>query len=405
MTPAPRLMNFPEERVLEDAAFGQGIVPTRIYSLLLPVWQVEIRADITEGEAFFLIDRFLERGLRHGALHTVDELAAFFALDRALVSQAVHFLTRIGHLREGSGGRLSLTPLGQRSVDDDVRYVVSRQDRRKLYFEALSCTPLTRDHYDDDVVTFLSGDELARAQRRDHYPRFTPIQVTSGFDRSALDRLKDRKDRARFNLPVALDALECLSEALVFLPVNLVRGRKGLLVYGQAKAGTSHDPELSELCTRTPELISALDNEEMSDEADERLLRSARKWLREQGLDSVAPEQDDDGTWSVSLPATAFGAKGIPVSRIGSYRMAGNRFFRVWCQEETPRKRALLDRLDQRMGSRRQVTRQEAEELITRLALQLRLAVPEVSRLRSGAEKTGLSGLETQLARLENEQE
>ncbi|MEW2163719.1 hypothetical protein AB0912_12070 [Streptomyces sp. NPDC007084] len=403
MTSAPRLMKFPEERVLEDAAFGQGIVPTRLYALLLPVWKVEIRADITEGEAFSLIDRFLERGLRHGALSTVDELAAFFALDRALVAQAVRFLTAIGHAREEPGGLVCLTPLGERSVDDDVRYVVTRQDRRHLYFEALSCGPLTRAHYDDEVVTLLSAGEMDRAQRGKQYPRFTPVAVASGFDRSALDRLKSRKDRARFNLPLALDAVECLSETLVFLPVYLVRGREGLLVYGQAEAGTAHDPELSALCAATPELVNALDNEELDAEADERLLRSARKWLDGQGLDTIAPEQDDDGTWSVSLPASAFGDKGIPFSRVGSYRMAGSRFFRVWCPQETPRKRSLLDRLDQRMGLRRQITRREAEELITRLALQLRLDVPELSLVRSGAEKTGLSGLEAQLARLEKE--
>ncbi|MGW2630565.1 hypothetical protein ACWC2K_14710 [Streptomyces chattanoogensis] len=404
MTTAQRLMPFPEERVLEDAAFGQDIVPTRLYALLLPVWRVEIRADITEGEDFFLIDRFLGRGLRHGGLHTVDELAAFFALDRALVAQAVRFLIAIGHLQE-SAGRLSLTQLGRRSVDDDIRYVITHQDRRRLYFEALSCTPLTRAHYDEDVVTLLSGDELDRATRSDRYPRFTPIHVTSGFDRSALDRLKNRKDRARFNLPVALDSLESLEEELVFLPVYLVRGQEGLLVYGQAGAGTAHDPELSELCARTPELINALDNEEKGEEADERVLRAARKWLRDQDLDAVAPEQDEDGTWSVSLPATAFGENGLPVSRIGTYRMAGSGFFRVWCPGETPRKRALLDRLDQRLGSRRQVTRQEAEEAVARLARQLRLEVPDLSRLRSGAEKTGRSGLEAQLARLEKEQQ
>ncbi|MEU1627097.1 hypothetical protein ABZ746_17605 [Streptomyces sp. NPDC020096] len=402
MTTAPRLMPFPEERVLEDAAFGQGIVPTRLHALLLPVWQVEIRADITEGEDFFLIDRFLECGLRHGALHTIDELSAFFALDRALVAQAVRVLTAIGHLHE-SAGRLSLTPLGQRSVDDDIRYVITRQDRRKLYFEALSCTPLTRVHYDEEVVTLLSGDELDRALRSDRYPRFTPIHVTSGFDRAALDRLTSRTDRARFNLPIALDALESLNEELAFLPVYLVRGQVGLLVYGQAGAGAAHDPELTELCTRTPELTSALGNETTAEEADELVLRAARNWLREQDLDSVAPEQDDDGTWSVSLPATAFGEKGLPVSRIGTYRMAGSCFFRLWCPDDRLRKYALLDRLDQRLGSR-QVTRQEAEELIARLARQLRLKVPDLSRLRGGAKKTGLSGLEAQLARLENEQ-
>lgn len=402
MTTAGHLMPFPEERVLEDAAFGQGIVPTRLYALLLPVWQVEIRADITEGEDFFLIDRFLERGLRHGALHTVDELARFFTLDPPLVAQAVRFLTAIGHVRD-SGSRLSLTSLGQRSVDDDVRYVVTHQDRRKLYFEALSCTPLTRAHYDDEVVTLLPGQELGGVMRSDRYPRFTPIHVTSGFDRSALDRLKDRKDRDRFNLPVGLNAIESLGEELVFLPVYLVRGRDGLLVYGQAGAGAAHDPELSNLCTRAPELINALDNEEYRDDADESVRRAAQKWLRAQGFDSVAPAQDDDGTWSVSLPATAFGENGLPVSRIGTYRMAGKRFFRVWCPAETPRKRALLDRLDQRLGSRRQVTRLAAEELIARLSRQLRLEVPELSRLRGGAERTGLSGLAAQLTQLENE--
>ncbi|WP_033948070.1 hypothetical protein ACFE3N_27640 [Streptomyces albidoflavus] len=402
MTTAQRLMSFPEERVLEDAAFGHGIVPVRLYALLLPVWQVEIRADVTEGEDFFLIDRFLGRGLRHGCLHTVDELATFFALDRALVAQAVRFLTAIGHVRE-SGGRLTLTSLGQRSVDDDIRYVVTRQDRRKLYFEALSCTPLTRAHYDEDVVTLLSGDRLSQVTRSDHYPRFTPLLVTSGFDRLALNRLKNREDRVRFNLPVALDALESLDEQLVFLPVYLVRGRKGLLVYGQAGAGLAYDPELSELCASAPELTHTLDNEEREDEADDRVQRAARNWLRRQEFTSVAPEQDEDGAWSISLPAAAFGDNGLPVTRIGTYRMVGNRFFRVWCRAETPRKRALLDRLDQRLGSRRQVTRQEAEEVIARLARQLGLEIPDLSKLRGGAKRTGLTGLEAQLARLEEE--
>ncbi|MEU9560054.1 hypothetical protein [Streptomyces fumanus] len=397
-------MPFPPERVLEDAAFGQGMVPTRLHALLLPVWQVEIRADITEGEDFSLIDRFLERGLRHGALHTVDELAAFFALDRALVAQAVRFLAAIGHVRE-SGSRLSLTPLGQRSVDDDIRYVITHQDRRKLYFEALSSTPLHRDHYDEEVVTLLSADALDRALRGGGYPRFTPILAASGFDRSALDRLTRRKDRARFNVPVALDALESLGEELVFLPVYLVRGRDRVLVYGQARAGTAHDPELSEVCARAPELINALDNEEIGEDGDERVLRAARKWLRDRDLHTVAPERDDDGTWSVSLPPAAFGENGLRESRIGTYQVTGTRFFRVWCRAETPRKHALLDRLNQRLGARRQVTRREAEELVARLARQLRLEPPGLSRLRVGAGKAGLTGLEAQLSRLENEPE
>ncbi|WP_033319068.1 hypothetical protein [Streptomyces yerevanensis] len=403
MTTAPRLMPFPEERVLEDAAFGHGIVPTRLHALLLPVWEAEVRADITEGEDFALIDRFLERGLRHGALHTIDELAAFFVLDNALVAQAVRFLMAIGHIEEHEG-RLSLTPLGTRSVDDDIRYVLTREDRRKLYFEALSCTPLTRAHYDAETVTLLSGEDLDGVLSSERYPRFTPISVTSGFDRTALDRLNHRQDKARFNLPVALEGIRSLGEEIVYLPVYLVRGHGELLVYGQAGAGSTPDPELSELCAQIPQLTSALDNEEQPDSADERTVRSAENWLRQQGLDAISPERDDDGTWFVLLPSTAFGENGLPVSRVGSYRMAGTRFFRLWCPDANLRKRALLARLDQRLGARRHVTHEEASELVARLARQLRLEAPSLSQLRRGAEKIGLRGLAAQLARLEKEQ-
>ena len=65
MSDGQRLMPFPPERVLEDAAVERGLRPTRLHPLLLPVWRVEIRATVTEGEDFHLIDRFLERGLEH----------------------------------------------------------------------------------------------------------------------------------------------------------------------------------------------------------------------------------------------------------------------------------------------------------------------------------------------------
>ncbi|KAB8162219.1 hypothetical protein FH609_024460 [Streptomyces sp. 3MP-14] len=395
-----RLFPFPEERVLEHAAFGEGVVPLRLHGLLLPVWEVEVEADITEGEKFSLLERFLARGLRHGGLHGIDELTAFFALDRALVAQAVRALTAIGHVRE-EGGRLTLTGLGQRSVDDDTRYVLTRQDRRKLYFEALSSVPLQKPHYDQETVSLLSEEELGRLVGDGKGPRFTPLFVSRSFDPAALDDLNRRRDRARYNLPVAMDRMRTLDSRLVYLPLYVVSARGRLLAYGQAGAGAAHDGELSDLLTKAPSVAMTLENEQIEDE--ERTLKGIENWLHRHGLPPTAPEREG-GTWRISLPPEAFRDEHkLSLSRIGSYQIVGARFFRLWCGDENHRKRALLVRLDQRFGARWRVDRATAEAIVAQLARQLALAVPDLSSLRTGAGRMGLAGLESQLARLEKE--
>ncbi|WP_308299099.1 hypothetical protein [Streptomyces sp. GESEQ-35] len=97
------------------------------------MWRVEVQADATEGEPYELIDRFLERGIAEAGLATADELAAFFALEPALVRQALQFLAAIRHIEEDRHGRLALTELGLRSVRDEIRCTVTQKDRRKLY--------------------------------------------------------------------------------------------------------------------------------------------------------------------------------------------------------------------------------------------------------------------------------
>jgi len=183
-----RLIPYPEERALEDAAYARGTAPTRIFAILLPVWCVEIMATITEGEPYELIDRYLERGIAEANLGTVAELAEFFALDEVLVDRALQFLTAIGHVKT-SKGRLVLTELGLRSVRDQVRYVVTREDRRKLYFDAFGSRPLPRPYYDHRRVTLLSGAVLEAAVAERGGPRFVPLSSVHGFRREALAQL------------------------------------------------------------------------------------------------------------------------------------------------------------------------------------------------------------------------
>lgn len=411
MNGVQRLMPFRPERLLEDAAVERGLAPTRLHALLLPVWQVEIRATVTEGEDFHLIDRHLERGLAYGGLTTVAELAGFFALEEPLVAQAVRFLTRTGHIAEHDG-RLALTPLGLRSVQDDRRYVVTREDRRKLYFEALSCTPLSRAHYDERKVTPLAGDAVQKVLNGHQFPRFTMVSVMTGFDHEALTRLAartDREERDRLNLPAALDQVQSLGgEELVHLPVHVVHGlredgRSGLLVYSQV--GAEPDRELTTVLERADGILAAIAAEEREAEHHEASLRAAEIWLDQQNLAAHRPRRRRDGTYSVSLPASAYGPDGIPLTRVGSYTVRGSNFFHVWCPDENLRKRALLARLDLRLGAGRRVTRADAEAHVDRLARQLDLAVPDLQRLSQGADRVGHKGLAAQLARLARDQE
>ncbi|MEV0471083.1 hypothetical protein [Streptomyces prunicolor] len=410
MNAVQRVMRFPPERVLEDAAVERGLAPTRLHALLLPVWRVEIRATITEGEDFDLIDRHLERGLAYGGLATVAELARFFALEEPLVAQAVRFLTRTGHIEEHAG-RLALTPLGVRSVQDDRRYVITREDRRELYFEALSCTPLSRAHYDERKVTPLAGADLQQVLNSRDFPRFTMVSVMTGFDRGALSRLATQtgpEERDRLNLPVALDQVESLGEECVFLPVYVVHGlredgRAGLLVYSQV--GAEPDRDLTAVLQRAEHVLAAIGAEEREAEHREAGLRAAEKWLEQKGLDDHRPQRRPDGTYSIDLPASAYGPDGVPLTRVGSYTVRGTSFFHLWCRDETLRKYALLARLDLRLGAGRRVTRADAEAHVDRLARQLDLPVPDLRRLHKGAETAGHGSLAAQLARLTQDQE
>jgi hypothetical protein len=44
------LIRYPEERAVEDAAFGLGLTPTRLCRMLLPVWRADVRATIYDSE-------------------------------------------------------------------------------------------------------------------------------------------------------------------------------------------------------------------------------------------------------------------------------------------------------------------------------------------------------------------
>ncbi len=403
MSDQKRLIPYPEERALEYVAYVQGLAPTRIFAIMLPISKVEIKATVTEGEPYELIDRYLERGIADAGLDTTADLARFFALDEIIVDRALRFLTTIGHVNK-TGGRLALTELGHRSVREQVRYVVTREDRRKLYFDAFGSRPLTRPYYDTRQVTMLSPAELQTVLTRRDGPRFHTLHSTHVFHPEALAKLAGNPERDHYNLPERIDEPKILgTPERVYLPLYLIRaihqhGRAQYFAYTQADGEA--DVELSTLCTQTPEIVGLCENEEQAARArDDRTWLT--EWLRKRNLNERKAIQLADGTWRVTLPATSFDANGpMSLSKLGSFVVLGNDFFHVWCEDKQVRRRALLERIDSYLNSRTRIDPGDATELISRIAHQLDLGIIDLHTLRRIASKASRPGLAAKLDRI-----
>jgi hypothetical protein len=397
-----RLFSFPEQRVLEDAAFARDVVPTRIFALLLPVWSVTVQADVTEAEDYELIDRFLARGIAEGALTTTAELADFYALEPELVDRALRALAAIGHVADDSG-RWALTGLGLRSVRDRKRYIVTRGDRRKLYFTAFGSQPLTRPYYDSRKVTLVTAEEMPGIRSADG-PRFHRLMTTRGLDGNALDALAADPRRDRYNMPDRVEGLRRLgSDELVHLPVYVVRGRtaqgrKRYLAYGQAS--DEADPDLSDLVDRTPEVAAVLEAEMTTARPEDELDR-VRAWLRKQNLGEQRLDRvSSDELLRVRLPAARFGGDGLSLNWVGSFVVQANSLFQLWCDDAAVRRRALLSRVDAILARNSTVDRTVVVERIGRIARQLDLGRIGLAELRDQAAADKRTALAAQLADL-----
>ncbi|GAB3577682.1 hypothetical protein GCM10027445_43750 [Amycolatopsis endophytica] len=392
----------PEERALDDVAWGQGLRPSRIFSVLLPVWQVEVRATVTDGRPYHVIDRFLERGIAEGGLSSVPELARFFALDEPLVDRAVRFLARIGHVAVRDGG-LVLTGLGLESQRDGVCYVVSREDRRKMYFDAFTSRPFGRAYYDTGSVTFLTAEKVGAITAARSYPRFLQLISVHGFRREALGELAGRADRDRYNLPFRIEQPESLGEEIVYLPLHLVRaadarGGTRYLAYGQVSR--SADPELSDLCQSVPEIVGLLESETLSIQPGRHEQRIT-EWLDGKGLHGIRPVETERGAWRVTLPPSAFQPAGrVSPARIGSFVPLATGLLAVWCEDERTREEAFLSRVDSVLTAHGRDPRHDPGPTIERIGRQLHLSARTAEQARELALHLGRNPLAARLTEL-----
>ncbi|QXJ20315.1 hypothetical protein AGRA3207_001006 [Actinomadura graeca] len=400
-TAATRLIRYPETRALEDAAFTRGVTPTRLFPMLLPLWCVEIEAEVREAEDYWLIDRFIELGIARAGLDNAADLARFLSLDETLVDRALRVLSRIGHITGDSAGRVALTPIGHESVRDGKRYVRTQRDRRRLYFDAFGSRPLTRPYYDSSRVGLLSPQDVMEVAARRDGPAFRPVYSLRMFSDRALADLAALRDRDRFNLPERVESPARVGDPEpLHLPVYLVRavegtGRTRYLAYTQA-ADTA-DEDVTAICEHSPEIAGVVEAEE-ADARGGRDERRVREWLRRRGLEESCLARTAEGMLRVTLPAAAFGDGdgGLPPGRLGTFTVLGNDFFHVWCPDEGLRRGVLLDRAGSYVGSR---ARPDAGDVAARLGsfgVQLgfgRVGTAAVRRMAADAGRRDLARL------------
>jgi hypothetical protein len=393
-----KLISYPEQRALEDAAYAHGLVPTRIFTVLLPTWRVEIRATVTDAEDYAVIDQYVERSIAEGGLDTAPDLARFLALDQVIVDRALRFLIAIEHVHV-TNGRFALTQLGVQSVRDQKSYRLTRHDRRKLYFDAFGSRPLTRPYYDSRVVTFIQRHEASTALDAVGGRGFM-LANTPAFRREVLTELAHATERDAFNLPERIDDPQSVAEEYVYLPLYLVRAARTqqpprYLAYSQIS--DESDPYLTSICENTEEIISACEHDSTPNESGEQ--NRITEWLARRNLGRNRPSRTAESTWRVTLPAAAFGRDGaLSLSQLGSYIVLGNFFFHAWCADEPARQHALVERVNAYLGARSNIVESALTKRVEQMSRQLELGTVDLSTLRRWAAEAGRSQLASQLA-------
>jgi hypothetical protein len=400
------LIKYPEQRAVEDTAFGQDLAPTRLCRVLLPVWRADVQATIYDSEPYDLIDEYLEKAIAQGQLGSVAEIADFYGLDVAVVGNAARFLESIGHLSRADGGRLTLSPLGLRSVQAERRYTQKLADRRHLYFDGFTCRPLARPFYDDRVMTFLEGTQLAEAIADTGQGAFTPVVriPSTEFNPEALSELEGMPaaDRDYFNLPEQVTEPVLQATEQVYLPAYVVRatGQRGEVRYlAYTQASQEADPDWSRVCTMAADIAMLVENEYQSgrDEGEE---NGARRWVQKRfvGRFDVGWQE---GVLVATLPATAFrGTDSLEPRRIGSFIRMNGWYFRLWCDDGVLRTRGLLDLAETYLNSRTRTTADEAGERLARFCRQVALGPMSMAEIADLAGKAGKKALAAHLDKL-----
>lgn len=359
--------HVPIRRVLEKVTALPEVELLRVFPLLLPMWAVRIRSVVKEAQQYEIFDRYISRAIGRGGLRDAPSLAAFFAVEPALVERTLRFLDAIGHLRR-EGDTLSLTAMGMSSVADDQRYVL-KEDQQVLYFDGFTGAPLPKAHYEGAI--WLDEPQL-RLKGGAH---FQPVAGSGTFRMEAVTELARRTDREKYNLPGALTSVKAAELGSSWLPAYVIECVSGLLFYLKAIDGP--DPYFARLAT--PYLRDALAAEPSIDD-----VQVWRDWLAGRGFRGAEPRRLPNRVLRASLPADAFGSR-LEWWRLGSFETQQHTFLQLWCDDELTRLWAVLVRVGSQVNRRGLRDLDEVERRLTELSRQLQVSAPGFKDLEAYA--------------------
>jgi hypothetical protein len=387
---------YDPRRALEHVQTIQGIVPVRLFAILFPLWDIETSASQEEKRPYELMERYVERGIDEGQLHTIEELATFFGLQGEIVGKILHFLESLGHVVQRNS-HWDLTEMGYRSIREGKKYV-AQEKRIRFYFDAYTSKPLRKEHYEGKKVRIFEPEEAAHIVHSKTWGyRFHLVTSMKEWQANSLRELEARYDRANYNMPAEMREIRVLAVRPAYIPMYIIETtrktagsmprsseyRPSYLAYTGIR--DLRDTYFEQLINSNMMIYAALRGEKVSSQHDLWL-----EWLHSKEIRGVLPLERADGTWQVSLPVSAFegaGAK-FPLTRIGDYELRDGYFLQIWCDDKALRRKSALDRL-LRMIKKQQsyIKRQTIQEQLSLLASQLQIADLGIDEIRQRAQQ------------------
>jgi hypothetical protein len=343
---------YPVDRALDAIADQPGIRPLQVHRVAIPLHVAEVTATVTAREPFDLLDRYVGLAIADGGFQSLAEIAEYLGITTDIVHRVLRFLGEIGHVT-GVDGVLELTPLGLRAVRDETRYT-PKEDRLKLYFDGVRCSPLPERFYGRSVRVLDRADAYAQHE-------FTLFGPATGFTADTVTALAARPDRVGYNLPDEYESLRVLGNDLAYLPCYVIPAVTGdgyrLLPFTAANAAAS-DPYLEDVFRSWADLNEAM----ITERSSERALRDELgRWLADRGLSWDHLSQAGESVLRLVLPASRFPAWDVPAKakgtfslhRAGSYLTPHGFVFQLWCPDVEVRRAAALERALQYDGEGR----------------------------------------------------
>ncbi|MDT3440704.1 MULTISPECIES: hypothetical protein [unclassified Pseudofrankia] len=372
---------YPARRAVEHVVTLPGVRPLRLFPVLWPLHQVETTARVCDEQAYEIIDHFVVRALAEGRIERLADVAWFLALPESLVQRCVEFLRIIDHVHV-DGDRLTLTGLGRRSWEKDIRYEW-KESRLLLLFEQRTSWALPRAYYHGNV-TVLPTPEVPPERLRGG-SRFLSFFDATPFNPAAFQQLAAHPDRAAFNLPGLLTDLRITAVGNAFLPVYLVETeRHGVLVY--TALAEEPDDLFGKVIAQVHRVGDLIEAEGVGDPA-----RIWSEWAERSPVGPAVPTRQGDGQWRITLPAKCFGpvSPQLSLSRVGSYELREHHFAQLWCDDAGVRRQAIRERALAITRTPDVGTFDDLRQRFIPIARALAVPAPTVADLRDFAERAG----------------